>query len=115
MAGQSSSEALIPRPDVTVEALRAAVVRLDPSETARFDREFAEFEEAAASGGGDPMRSFLRAWALWVERMRLPETAARVRELEVAMGAAESDEEARAVASEMSELLYKIAADLPLP
>lgn len=109
------TEPLIPRPDVTVEALREAVERLDASQTGRFDEEFAEFEKAAASGVGDPMRTFLRAWALWVERYRVPATAARVRELELAMGAAVTDEEARAVATEMSELLYRIADDLAVP
>ncbi|QES25862.1 hypothetical protein DEJ47_04795 [Streptomyces venezuelae] len=101
---------------MTVGALRAAVDRLDPEQTAAFDREFAAFTaESAASGSGAPVSAFLRKWAVWVERMRVPATAARVRELEAAMGAAKTDDEARAVAVEMSELLHKITADLVLP
>lgn len=112
-SSQQSSEALVPRPAVTVEALRVAVVRLDPSQTVVFDREFSEVNSPASSAL--PLRTFLVRWALWVERYRVPATAARIRELEVAMGAAKTDEEARAVATEMSDLLHEVSADLSLP
>ncbi|WP_425827051.1 hypothetical protein [Streptomyces fractus] len=108
-----SSHELVPRPAVTVDALRAAVVRLDPAQTVVFDRELSEVNSPASSDL--PLRTFLTRWAVWVERYRVPATAARIRELEVAMGAAKTDEEARAVAIEMSELLHKVSADLPLP
>ncbi|MGW2223843.1 hypothetical protein [Streptomyces formicae] len=112
----SAAEPVIPRPPVTVVALRAAVERLDPGQTAKFDKESAEFEaESTASGSDAPVSTFLRKWAVWVERTRVPATAARVRELEAAMGSAKTDDEARAVAVEMSELLHKVTADLALP
>ena len=117
MPGESRSprpsEALVPRPAVTVEALRAAVDRLDPEQTTLFDREFSEVNSTASAAY--PVRTFLFRWALWVERYRVPATAARIHELELAMGAAQTDEEARAVASEMSDLLAKVSASLALP
>ncbi|MFD8567962.1 hypothetical protein [Streptomyces sp. NPDC059639] len=116
MSGQSksprSADALIPRPAVTVEALRAAVDRLDPEQTVVFDRELSEVNSPTSSAL--PVRTFLTRWALWVERYRVPATAARIRELEVAMGAAKTDVEARAVATGMSGLLHRVSADLAL-
>lgn len=110
-----SVEPVIPRPDVTVEALRAAVERLDASQTAKFDKEFAEFEEAAASGVGNPMRTFLRSWSFWVELYRVPGTATRIHELEWELARAGSEEEARMAATRMGALLDEVSSDLPWP
>ncbi|MGW6016143.1 hypothetical protein [Streptomyces sp. NPDC055210] len=111
-----STEPLIPRPAVTVEALRAAVERLDPEQTAKFDSELTAFAaEAERTGNPQSMPTFLRTWAVWVERYRVPATATRIHELEIAMGAARTDEEARAVATDMSKLLHEITDGLPLP
>lgn len=119
MSGQQFNsppvEPVIPRPDVTVEALRAAVERLEPEQTAKFDEEFAEFEKAAASGVGNPMRTFLRSWSFWVELYRVPATAARIHELELELARAGSGEEARMAATRMSVLLDEVSAALPWP
>ncbi|GGV63605.1 hypothetical protein GCM10010277_69790 [Streptomyces longisporoflavus] len=106
----SSSEPVVPRSAVTVAALRKAVERLDEERTAVFDEEFAR-----SRGDAVATSVFLSRWSMWVERYRVPATAARIHELELAMGAAATDEEARAVATEMSELLYKVTDGLVLP
>lgn len=93
---------LIPRPEMTAVAMRAAVEVLDPQQLAEFD---------ADEVRGWP--TFLPAWSLWVERNRFPVVQERIRELEVAMGEAHSDEGGRAVATAMSELLYVVSDRLP--
>lgn len=108
------ADPLIPRPPVSVVALREAVECLDAGgETARFDRELVQFEEAAASGVGDPMRTFLRSWQLWVERNRFPAVQEQIRGLEIDMHLAKSLEEGRAVATRMSRLLYAVSDPVP--
>nr|WP_055564727.1 hypothetical protein [Streptomyces atriruber] len=92
----------IPRPDLTVESMRATVERLDPSRLVQLD---------ADARRGEP--TFLPAWSLWVERNRFPEVMRRVHELEVAMGQEHTLEGGRAIAGEMSELLYTVSDRLP--
>lgn len=99
---------------MTVEALREAVDRLDPEQTAKFDKEFSEVE-AAAGGFGNPLRSFLRSWSFWVELYRVPATAARIHELELELAEARSGEESRMAATRMSVLLDEVSAALPWP
>jgi hypothetical protein len=96
------ADPLVPRPEMTAEALRVAVERLDAQQLPAFD---------ADAVRGEP--TFLPRWSLWVERHRFPAVARHVHGLEVAMGRAVTDEEARAVAVEMSTLLYAVSDPLP--
>lgn len=96
------ADPLIPRPNMTAEAVRAAVEQLDPSQLDEFD---------ADEVRGWP--TFLPAWSLWVERKRFPEVMRRIRELEVAMGEDHTLEGGREIAGKMSVLLYTVSDRLP--
>ncbi|MGI5340024.1 hypothetical protein ACQEVS_22820 [Streptomyces sp. CA-181903] len=69
---------LIPRPDMTFPALRAALARVAPSRLAEFqaDRDMA-FTAATQDGSFQPIRFFQIKWATEIEIERRPSLAAR--------------------------------------
>ncbi|MGK5638209.1 hypothetical protein ACSNOK_07810 [Streptomyces sp. URMC 126] len=69
---------LIPRPDMTFPALRAALARVAPSRLAEFqaDRDMA-FTSATQHGSFQPIRFFQIKWATEIEIERRPALAAR--------------------------------------
>ncbi|MBV9023520.1 MAG: hypothetical protein JO362_06935 [Streptomycetaceae bacterium] len=102
---------LFPMPPLAEAALRAAVKRIDLAEAVRFEQEFRDaWQEAVQTDSTIPMRTFLFRWAVFVSLHRYPARSARFRELERAVGSAESQDEARAAASEVHYLL-KAATD----
>jgi hypothetical protein len=106
-------EPLFPMPPVSEAPLRAAVRRLDPAEAVRFEREFhTAWEEALLSDSTVPMHTFLHRWAIFVSLRRLPARAARLRELERAVGRAETKAAARVAAAEISAMLDEAAAEV---
>ncbi|RNG35074.1 DUF6247 family protein [Streptomyces botrytidirepellens] len=96
---------LIPQPKATAEELRAALVRIAPSQVAAFDADRTKAMAAAREHvDAAPMRRFLRQWALTVAIERHPARAARLRELEARAAQVEDLTEARAIASEVSAI-----------
>ncbi|QLH26707.1 hypothetical protein HYQ63_00745 [Streptomyces sp. Rer75] len=98
---------LIPQPKATAEELRAALVRIVPSQVAAFDADRTRAMAAAREHehvDGAPMRRFLRQWALTVAIERHPARAARLRELEARAAQVEDLTEARAIAAEVSAI-----------
>ncbi|MCX5200571.1 DUF6247 family protein [Streptomyces sp. NBC_00237] len=84
-----ASEPLLPRPDRTTAALRAAVARLMPSQLPEMERQMEEaLSSAARTGRLSPLTSFLDSWAVAVETARIPEAAKRLRDAERAVRAA---------------------------
>lgn len=116
MSAQSvehSTEPLFPMPPITEASLRVAVRRLDLTEAVTFEQEFhAAWEEAAQTDSTIPMRRFLRRWAIFVALHRVPARSARVHELERVVGSAETAEESRAAADEISLLLADASAEV---
>lgn len=82
--GQESS--LIPRPSLTLPALREAVAAVAPS---RLPEMFTKMQEAFVHAGEQdsvtPIHMFYREWAVVVEIERFPETAGRLHAAEQAL------------------------------
>ncbi|MEU5547949.1 DUF6247 family protein [Streptomyces sioyaensis] len=106
---------MIPQPAATAEELRAALVRIAPSQVAAYDAERTTAMEAArARVDAAPMRRFLRQWALTVAIMRHPGRAARLSELEARACEVEDLSEARAIATEVSAIQREAAVEAGL-
>ncbi|MGW7416400.1 DUF6247 family protein [Streptomyces sp. NPDC054863] len=83
---------LAPRPDRTTAGLRSALVRLAPHQLPDMERQMEEaLNLAARSGTLAPLTQFLDSWAVTVEIIRVPETAARLREAEYTVRTAPGD------------------------
>lgn len=88
MAGQTRGQAdpLIPRPSLTLPALRAAVAAVAPG---RLPEMFAKMQDAFIRAGEEnsvsPIRMFYREWAVIVEIERYPDTAMRLHAAEQAL------------------------------
>lgn len=101
-----SNEPLLPMPPRTEAALRVAVRKLDLAAAVEFERTFHDaWEEAVQTDSTVPMHVFLLRWAEWVALHRWPKQSARLRELERAVGQAETVDEARVAAAEISRML----------
>ncbi|MBZ4320244.1 hypothetical protein [Streptomyces huiliensis] len=85
--------ALVPRPDTTFPALRAALARVAPSRMAEFlaDRD-AAFTAATQDGSFQPIRFFQEKWATEVEIERRPLLAARYRAAPAAANGLDRDD-----------------------
>ncbi|QNP72686.1 hypothetical protein IAG44_26845 [Streptomyces roseirectus] len=77
---------LIPRPELTLPALRQAVAAVTPSRLPEF---FEDLQSAFVRAGDEdsvvPIRMFYRQWAVVVEIERHPETARRLHAAERAV------------------------------
>ncbi|MFI0742215.1 hypothetical protein ACH4PU_29710 [Streptomyces sp. NPDC021100] len=105
-------EPLFPMPPLTEAALRVAVTRVDLSAAVRFEQEFhAAWQEAVQTDSTVPMHTFLHRWGVFVALRRIPTRAARLDELERAVGRAATLEEARAASSEIAALLDEAARE----
>ena len=88
MTGQTpdQAESLIPRPELTLPALRAAVARVVPGRLPEmFDKMQAAFVRAGEESSVVPIRMFYREWAVIVEIERHPHTARRLHSAEQAL------------------------------
>jgi hypothetical protein len=88
MMGQTPDQtgALIPRPDLTLPALRAAVARVAPGRLPEmFEKMQAAFVQAGEEGSVVPIHMFYREWAVVVEIERYPQTARRLHAAEEAL------------------------------
>jgi len=97
-------------PPLTEQALRVAVMSLDPAAAVRFENEFhAAWQEAVQTDCTVPMHTFLHRWGVFVALRRYPERAARLAELERTVGQASDAAEAREAATEVAALLDEAA------
>lgn len=102
---------MVPMPERTPVAIRAAVARLDVAVLPRFE---AEWTAATAQARDEysvmPVRHFMEKWWLWVAVRRWPELAAQLRECERRAAVADDLADARAASAEIGEIL-RTAAD----
>ncbi|MFK4064544.1 hypothetical protein [Streptomyces sp. NPDC029674] len=83
---------LIPMPELTPDALRAAVSRIAPSRVPALTQHlFEATTNAQQTQSLAPLRAFVHSWAVFVAIERRPQRAARLRELERLVNAAEQD------------------------
>lgn len=87
MAGQATGqEPLIPRPELTLPEIRAAVATVAPG---RLPEMFGKMQEAFTKAGEQnsvvPIHMFYREWALIVEIERHPKTAQQLHAAEQAL------------------------------
>lgn len=83
---------LIPFPELTPDALRAAVARIAPSRVPALTQHLSEATtNAQQTQSLAPLRAFVHSWAVFVAIERLPQRAARLRELERIVDAGEVD------------------------
>ena len=105
------AEPVVPMPERTPVAIRAAVGRLDVAVLPRFE---SEWTGATAQARDEysvmPVRHFIEKWWLWVAVRRWPELAAHLRECERRAASAGDLADARAAAAEIGEIL-RAAAD----
>jgi hypothetical protein len=105
---------LIPRPDLTLSALRQAVAALVPSRLPEF---FDEMQKAFVRAGDEdsvlPIRMFYRQWGVVVEIERHPETARRLHAAEHALDDTDAQARARAIreAGEIVRAAHRVVAD----
>lgn len=107
----AGAQPVVPQPERTPVAVRAAVARLNVTVLPRFEDEWT----AATARARDeysvmPVRHFIEKWWLWVAVRRWPELAARLRECERRSAEAADLAEARAASAEIGEIL-RVAAD----
>lgn len=83
---------LIPMPELTPDALRAAVARIAPSRIPALTQHlFEATTNAQQTQSLAPLRAFVHSWAVFVAIERHPERAARFRELERIINSGEQD------------------------
>ncbi|MFF7976781.1 DUF6247 family protein [Streptomyces sp. NPDC007905] len=83
---------LIPMPELTPGALRAAVARIAPSRVPALTQHlFEATTNAQQTQSLAPLRAFVHSWAVFVAVERRPERAVRLRELERIVDAGEQD------------------------
>ncbi|MCZ4514616.1 hypothetical protein O3Q52_42150 [Streptomyces sp. ActVer] len=74
---------LIPMPELTPDALRAAVARIAPSRVPALTQHlFEATTNAQQTQSLAPLRAFVHSWAVFVAIERHPQRAARLHELE---------------------------------
>ena len=83
---------LIPMPELTPDALRAAVAKIAPSRMPALTQHlFEATTNAQQTQSLAPLRAFVHSWAVFIAIERHPERAARLRELERLVDAGEAD------------------------
>ncbi|HXS67094.1 MAG TPA: DUF6247 family protein [Streptosporangiaceae bacterium] len=111
MSIPAGAEPVVPMPERTPVAIRAAVARLDVAALPRFE---AEWTAATALARDEysvmPVQHFTEKWWLWVAVRRWPDLAAQLRECERRAAAAGDLADARAASAEIGEIL-RAAAD----
>lgn len=102
---------VVPMPERTPVAIRAAVGRLDVAALPRFETEWtAATVQARDEYSVMPVQHFTEKWWLWVAVRRWSELTAQLHEWERRAATAGDLAEARAASSEIAEIL-RVAAD----
>ncbi|GAA3191387.1 MULTISPECIES: DUF6247 family protein [Streptomyces] len=94
MSAQSDSPygPLLPMPELTPDALRAAVARIAPSRIPALTQHlFEATTNAQQTQSLAPLRAFVHSWAVFVAIERHPERAARLHHLERIVADGEQD------------------------
>ncbi len=100
------TEELIPRPERTITALRAALAVVASDRLPEMQIEQAEaITGAIDSDTLDPIRGFLLRWAVVVEIERHPETAFKLRRAEYLMQVVEDPDDSRRHALTAAEIV----------
>jgi hypothetical protein len=100
------AEELIPRPERTITALKAALAVVASDRLLEMQAEQAEaITMAIDSDTLDPLRGFLLRWAVIVEIERHPETALKLRRAEYLMQVEEEPEDSRRHALTAAEII----------
>lgn len=102
----ADAEPVVPIPERTPRAVRAAVARLDPGSLPRFESEWT----AATALARDeysvmPVQLFIERWWLWAAVRRWPELAERLRACERRAAGTADLADARAASVEIGEIL----------
>jgi hypothetical protein len=101
---------LIPQPDQTPAALRAALAIVASGRLAEMTQDQTEaMTLAVARGSVKPLQIFVRKWAIEIEIARFPDVAAAYRRAEYLATHAQTEEERRAQAGAASEILRAAA------
>lgn len=107
----AGAQPVMPQPERTPAAVRAAAAWLDAAVLPRLE---AEWTAATAQALNEysiiPLEQFTEKWWLWSAVRRWPVLAARLRECELRAAEAASPAEARAASAEIGEIL-RVAAD----
>lgn len=83
---------LIPMPELTADALRAAVAKIAPSRIPALTQHlFEATTNAQQTQSLAPLRAFVHSWAVFIAIERHPERATRLRELERIIDRGEQD------------------------
>ncbi|GHC41920.1 DUF6247 family protein [Streptomyces flavofungini] len=83
---------LIPMPELTPDALRAAVAKIAPSRVPALTQHlFEATTNAQQTQSLAPLRAFIHSWAVFVAIERHPQQAARLRTLERLIADGEQD------------------------
>ncbi|WP_034087491.1 hypothetical protein [Streptacidiphilus albus] len=100
------AEELIPRPERTITALKAALAVVASDRLLEMQAEQAEaITMAIDSDTLDPLRGFLLRWAVIVEIERHPEIALKLRRAEYLMQVEEEPEDSRRHALTAAEII----------
>lgn len=103
---------LIPRPERTPAALRAALAQVAPHSLAKMERQQDEaVTMAARTGSVGPITQFLETWAVIIEIARIPAAAAQLRTAEYTAQAIDRDESAWRDAMDEIRHLYSTARE----
>ncbi|MEV6674628.1 hypothetical protein [Streptomyces sp. NPDC051162] len=106
---------LIPMPELTPDALRAAVARIAPSRIPDLTQHlFEATTNAQQTQSLAPLRTFVHHWAVFIAIERHPERAARLRELENSAQATEDKETLRPVLAEIRRIFQAAEAEAGL-
>ncbi|RLV08850.1 hypothetical protein CTZ27_08885 [Streptomyces griseocarneus] len=106
---------LIPMPELTPDALRAAVARIAPSRLPALAQHlFEAATNAQQTQSFAPLRAFVHYWAVFIAIERHPERAARLRELEDAAQATESRDAIRPLLTEIRQIMKAAEAEAGL-
>ncbi|MFF5130224.1 hypothetical protein ACFY41_25225 [Streptomyces syringium] len=106
---------LIPMPELTPDALRAAVAKIAPSRLPGLTKHlFEATTNAQQLQSLAPLRTFVHSWAVFVAIERHPQRAARLRELETAAEEAADRDAIRPILAEIRGILDAAEAEAGL-
>jgi hypothetical protein len=98
--------AVMPQPPMDADALRVAVARLAPEESATFEQKYRDaWNHAYATSSTQPMRNFLIDWSIRIAVHRYPDRARRWRDMEYLSRTAPDRETSRLASAELGKLL----------
>jgi hypothetical protein len=108
-----TDEPLIPMPALTPNGLRAAIRILAPSREAEFRADLEQASTWAVEQSSiTPLRVIVHKWSVVVAIERIPARAARFHALEYRTSTANTEEEARAITTELRQILIEAEREI---